>query len=421
MNSSPGGGILSGIRVVEAATYIFGPGAATVMSDFGAEVIKLENPPAGDPYRYLHLVPPLPPSPLDYCFILEGRNKRSLAVNLQCAEGNEILRKLVARADVFLTNFRPSVIKKLGIGYEELQKQNERLIYAHATGYGELGEEVEKPGYDMTAYWARSGLMDNVRNGDAEPCLSLAGMGDHPSAMALSGAIMIALYQRARTARGTKVSTSLMANGAWANGCFIQAALCGAPAYVRRTRATAENAMVNHYAARDGKRFMLCLIQPDKDWPNLCAAVEKNDLIHDARFNTPEARRSNSAELIAILDAAFLSREMAEWKIRFAQHQIPWSAIATIDEIVADKQMEANGVFARFDHPQFGALRTVSSPISVEGMPKRPPMAAPLMGEHSSEVLESVGYTEKEIEEMVARGTIVTARRTAAAPKRNPV
>ncbi len=399
-------GILSGIRVLEIATYIFAPAAATVMSDFGAEVIKIENPPTGDPYRYLHLVPPLPSAEMDYCWILDGRNKKSVALNLQTEEGRDVLMELARRADVLITNFRPSIVKKLRLDYEDLQALNSRLIYAQVTGYGEHGDEVEKPGYDMTAYWARSGLMDNVHNGDSEPCLSLAGMGDHPSSMALFGAIMMALFDRERTGKGTKVSTSLMANGAWANACMIQGALCGSQAYIKRTRTTAHNAMVNHYAARDGERFILCCVQSEKDWPRVCRAIGRDDLIKDARFQTPALRRTNGVELIAIFDAEFAAKEIAEWKQIFAKHEIPWSPVATLDEIVSDPQMAANDVFIEFDHPEFGCQRTVNSPIFLQGSEKRKPTAAPKLGQHTGEVLREIGYAEESIEAMTRKGIL---------------
>ena len=221
-------GILSGLRVIDCGTYIAGPAAAVVMSDFGADVIKIERPPHGDPYRYLPLVPGMPIGNTDYCWILDGRNKRSLALNLGTPEGRDILIKLVESADVFITNYQPDLTRKFRLTWDDLRPLNDRLIYAYVTGYGELGEGAGQPGYDSTAYWARSGLMSTMRYAGNDPVQSPAGFGDHPTSMALFAGIMMALYERERTGRGTKVSTSLMANGAWSNACQIQAAMCGA-------------------------------------------------------------------------------------------------------------------------------------------------------------------------------------------------
>ncbi len=193
--------LLAGIQVVEVATYIFAPAAATVMSDFGADVIKIEPPQTGDPYRFLAKTPPMPVAPIDYCWALDGRNKRSVVLDLKKPQALEVLLKLLERADVFVTNYKPSVLVRLRLTYDELRSRFPRLVYAQATGYGERGPDVNKPGYDMSAYWARSGLMDAAANADGEPCLSLAGMGDHPSAMALFGGIMLALYRRKEPVR----------------------------------------------------------------------------------------------------------------------------------------------------------------------------------------------------------------------------
>ncbi len=248
--------ILSGLRVIDCGTYIAGPAAAVIMSDFGAEVIKIERPPAGDPYRMLYRLPGMALSPIDYNSMLDGRNKRSLALDLGDEACPEALLKLVASADVFITNYQPQLVKKFRLGFEDLQAVNPKLIYAQVTGYGEIGPEADKPGYDMTGYWARSGLMGIMYNADAEPTRSPCGFGDHPTSMSLFAAIMLGLYQRNLTGMGCKVSTSLMANGAWSNSCQIQAALCKASAPERGTRKTCSNPLVNHYLSRDGQRFI---------------------------------------------------------------------------------------------------------------------------------------------------------------------
>lgn len=401
--------ILKGIRVVEVGTYIFGPAAATVMSDFGAEVVKIE-PPGGDPYRYLYLLPPLPSCEKNYCWTLDARNKKSVAVNLKHEAGREIVLKLVRDADVFLTNYHPSVLTKLRLTYDELHPLNNRLIYAHGTGYGETGDEIEKPGFDMTAYWARSGLMAGVRNADGDPALALAGMGDHPSSVSLFAGIMLALFQRERTNRGTKVSTSLMANGAWANGCNIQAALCGGEPYQLRTRATACSALVNHYATRDGKRFILCCIQTAKDWPALCRAVGRADLLEDPKFSKAEPRLRNTPELIAIFDAAFASKDMAEWREIFERHEVTYGPVPGAEDLPGDEQMKANGVLVPIEGAESGEW-TVNSPINLRGEEKVKPRPAPEIGEHTFEVLGALGYGQAEIESLLDAGSIVAAGR----------
>jgi crotonobetainyl-CoA:carnitine CoA-transferase CaiB-like acyl-CoA transferase len=248
-----GGGLFSGLRVLDVASFIAGPAAATILADFGADVVKIEPPGDGDPWRGMAGLPGMPVSEHNYCWALEGRSKRSLALDLKSADGRAVLHRLVRDADVFITNFPLPVRAQLGIAYEQLSHLNPRLVYASLTAYGEAGEEAEKTGFDATAWWARSGLMDTVRSSrDALPARSVPGMGDHPTALALYGAIVTALLRREWAGTGAYVSSSLLASGSWANGTFLQAALCGAEIPDRPPRAEARNALANSTAAVTG-------------------------------------------------------------------------------------------------------------------------------------------------------------------------
>ena len=402
--------ILSGIRVIDCGTYILAPAAATIMSDFGAEVVKVEAPGIGDPHRYLHTIVPMPASNIDYCWQLEARNKKSIVVDLKKPAGREMLLKLVKGADVFITNFPASVVAELRIDDSDLRPLNERLVYAHASGYGEKGPDVEQPGYDMTAWWARSGLMDLIRQGHYEPTLSVGGMGDHPSSTAMFGAIMLALYQRERTGRGDKVFTSLMANGIWSNACFVSAALSGAQPYTYPSRAQSPNALVNHYATRDGKRFILCGIRGDKDWINVCKSIGREDLIANERYSTREKRYANSVEIAKIFDEAFIKKDLAEWRDIFRAQDVTCSPVTQYLDLPNDPAVKANDVIIEFDHPDHGRVRSVNSPMFVEGGPKVPPKRAPKLGEHSVEVAKSLGYSEAAITELVSSGVLHLAK-----------
>ena len=391
--------LLSGIRVIDCGTYIAAPAAAVVMSDFGAEVIKIERPPYGDPYRYLSLVPGMPVSPLHYCWILDGRNKKSVALDLTDAAARDVLLKLVATADVFLTNYQQPLIRKFRIGYEDLAPVNQRLIYAYLSGYGRDGEEAEQPGYDVTAYWARSGMMSSMHNADAEPAQSSPGFGDHPTSMTLFGGIMLGLYRRERTGQGMNVTTSLMANGAWANACSIQGALVGAQFLPKWTRATTVNPIVNHYVTRDQKRFLTCCLDPRKDWLNLCRALGHPEWVDDPRFVTPEHRRANSRVLVALIDAVIAQKDMAEWKEIFREHGVIWGPVPRTAQVPDDPQMQANGIFPEVEP----GVRTVASPLEVEGAEKVKPRKAPEVGQHTIEILESLGYSREAIVDLLNR------------------
>ncbi len=396
-------GILSGLRVVDCGTYIAGPAAATIMSDFGADVIKIERPPYGDPYRYLPLVPGMPEGNRDYCWLLDGRNKKSLALNLKTSPGRDVLMKLVADADVFITNYQPALAAEFQVRWEDLHPLNERLIYAYVTGYGERGDGAGAPGYDATAYWARSGLMGNMHYAGNDPCQSPPGFGDHPTSMALFSGILLALLNRHQTGRGMKVSTSLMANGAWSNACLIQAALCGATFLPRWTRSSAINPLVNHYVSRDGVRFFFCLLDPGKDWRNFCKSLERADLIDDARFSTPALRIQNGPALIAIIDEAMTQKEAADWRRIFAAHEVIWGPVPDPWQVPDDAQMAANGVFTEIEGC---GLRTVNNPVNLDGMDKVSPRLAPSVGQHTREILLALGYSELDVDAMLEAGIV---------------
>src|SRR5260221_1038320 len=286
-------GIFEGLKVLDCASFIAAPAAATVLSDFGADVIKIEPPGQGDPYRNLPHLPGYPASLHNFAWMLESRNKKSLALDLSKREGQAVLYRLVTEADVFITNFPPGVRQRLGITYEELKPLNERLVYGSFTGYGEKGEEANKPGFDSNAYWARSGLMDLVRADEhTTPARSIAGMGDHPCAMAFYGAIVTALYQRERTGKGSHVASNLMANGISANGILAQAKLVGAKFGERRPRERALNAVTNHYQCKDGPWLILSLLNEERQKPALARCLGPVELVTDFPFATKNDRHA---------------------------------------------------------------------------------------------------------------------------------
>jgi len=400
-----GGHVLAGITVLDVGSWIAGPAAATVMSDFGAEVIKVE-PPGGDPYRDFYHVTGAPTSDINYPWLLDARNKKSVVLDLAIPAARDALLVLVARADVFLTNQPPARIERLRLGYEELSAVNPRLVYASLTGYGDEGEEANKLGFDINAWWARSGLMDVVRAPGAPPAGSVPGMGDHPSAMTLFGAIMLALYQRERTGRGAKVSSSLLSNGAWANAILIQAALSGATFVPRPPRERALNALLNLYQSRDGRWFVLTLLREEREWGRLARAIGREDLLTDARFATMAARHANSTALVKVLDEVFAGKDWPEWRGILEAHRITFGPMARITEPGDDRQMVAAQTIVPLEIPERPGMRTVMSPIQVSGQSKVPPRRAPELGEHTRDVLRSVGYDDAALQRLRATGAL---------------
>ncbi len=396
---------LAGIRVIDCGTYVAGPAAATVMSDFGADVIKIERPGGGDLWRLFSRLPGTAHAEIDWCWVLTNRNKRSVALDLARPEGRDALIRLVKSADVFVTNYQRQLLTRFSLHYEDLSAVNPRLIYAHLTGYGDAGEDCDDPAFDALAYWARSGLMTSVTGLDGTPSAPRPGMGDHPTSMSLFGAIMLGLYRRERTGKGMRVTTSLMASGAWANACDLQAKFCNAVFPTRGEGKHPPNPLTAVYLTADQKMFLLVLIDPDNEFPRLCAAFGQPDLATGDLFSTNAARGENAAALYAILQSQFESRPFAEWRQLFRANDIKFAPLPKLDDVVLDPQMRASGAIVRLDD---GTLETVNSPVFISGVEKRRPHRAPAIGEHSREVLREIGYSDKEIDALIKSGAAMT-------------
>ncbi len=387
--------IFEGLRVIDCSSFIAAPGAAAVLSDFGADVIKIEPPGAGDAGRNLSRLPGNPKTDQSYGWLLDNRNKRGVVIDLAKPDGQAVLHRLASQADVFITNYPLAVRKKLGLGYDTLSGLNGRLVYASFTGYGERGAEAAKPGFDMTAYWARSGLMDGCRpDASLPPARALTGMGDHPSAMSLFGAVMMGLYQRERTGRGSQVGSSLIANGFWANGFNVQAALCNATFFPRPPREQLFNALTAYYRCRDDKWLILTILNEERQWPVLAKCLDRETLIDDPRFAGQKDRFKNAGQLIAELDAAFAARDRAEWRKILTAAGLVFEIVASSQDTATDQQAIDAGVLVPFEND---TLMTVTSPVHMDGVDKVKPRKAPEVGQHTDEVLSEAGYTADDI------------------------
>ena len=391
--------LFSDLKVIDCASWIAGPAAATILSDFGANVVKIEPPGAGDPWRARSANLE---SKANHYWHLTARNKRSLALDLKHDDGRAILYRLATSADVFITNFPLPVRDRLRLAPADLLPLNPRLIYASFTAYGETGPEAAKTGFDSTAYWARTGLMDAVRaDPDTVPARSAPGMGDHPSATALYAAIVTALYRREKTGRGGLVTSSLLANGLWANACFVHTRLNGELVPHRPPREHAPNPLANHYRSRDGRWFIMALFNEQRQLKPFLVTIGRAHWINDPRFATTETRRQYARELVALLDDAFAERDLADWRCLLDAASVTFGVVGTLDDVLGDEQMRANGALV-----PFADGLTVSSPFQLAGETKVAARPAPTVGQHSAELLREAGYDPVEISRLRELGVL---------------
>ena len=405
--------IFSGLKVVDLASFIAGPSAAVILSDFGADVIKVE-PPSGDLWRHGHQVPPQPQSKDAYPWHLANRNKRGLTLDLKSPSAQQVLEMLVKWADVFIVNTPHPARKRLKLEYEYVVQWNPRLIYADVTGFGEKGPDADLPGFDITSYWARSGLLSMTRDAGAPPTWPVGGSGDNATAVGLYSAIVTALYRRERTGRGSYVTTSLLAEGVWSASVSIQAALSGAKFFLH-DRKNPANAALNVYRAADGTWFVL-IVTPDK-LAAVAKAIGRADLLTDPRFSDPAKLAENRAQLTAILDEVFGAQPMAHWYEVFSGLHVTFGAVRGPEEVINDPQLRANDIVVPLEGAGGKLTSTISSPIQVHGVSKVSARRAPELGEHNEEVLKELGFGATDIEGLRAGGAVPAVKHAEEATK----
>jgi formyl-CoA transferase len=398
MSSTP---LLEGLHVVDLASFIAGPAAATVLGDFGADVVKVEPPHMGDAYRSLSRIPPNPQvEGVNYPWQLDNRNKRSIALNLKSPSARPVLESLVRWADVLVTNFPPRTREKLGLEYDALAPLNPRLIYADVTGFGEEGPDAHLPGFDVTAYWARSGLMDLTRQRDVAPATNAFGSGDHSTAITLFAGIMTALYRREKTGQGARVTASLLAEGAWAASMWLQAVLVGAKPPRPIDRSDPPNALVNMYRTADDRWIVLGFANEDKQVPPFLKAIGHPEAAENPRYADTPSRRAHAAEIVGLLDKTFATRSLAEWRELLDAAGLTYGVVQTLEECAQDPQLLANQVFVPIDDGSDDPHLTVDSPVRLDQEQKVRPGPAPDLGEHTESVLRDLGFDAAGIEEL---------------------
>jgi len=398
------GYLLDDITVIDAATFLAGPGAATIMADFGANVIKIE-PPGGDGYRQLAGNAEVP-----YHWLLTSRNKKSLALDLTKDAGKALMHALIAKADVLTTNFLQPALERYELEYERVKSVNPKLVYAHMSGYGMRGPEVSRRAFDITAWWGRSGLMEFVRDPGQTPLQPAPGMGDHSTATAMFGAIMTGLYRREKTGEGCQVSTSLSANGVWANGMALQGVIAGTDLGQHRQEKGWINPFMSAYASSDGAFVVLAIPAPMKEWAALCNAMGHPEWQQDERFADQRTIMRNRRELLALIAEAAAKFTFDELMERLDSHDVTCGPVQPMAAILEDEQLRANDIVIETGDQGEGYDLTINSPINVLEETKKPPERAPDVGANSVEVLQALGFDDAYIGELLAAKVVLGPR-----------
>ncbi|MFO1081309.1 MAG: CoA transferase [Reyranellaceae bacterium] len=395
---------LAGLRVLDISSFIAAPAAAVVLADWGADVVKVEGP-EGDPNRrIMHDSSNYPKAEVNYPWHLDSRNKRSVVLDLKAPDGRAALDRLIAASDVLICNFPPPVRDKLKLDYDSAKAVNPRLIYASLTGYGESGPDRDRPGFDVTAYFARSGMLEAQRYEGGPPGVPVPAQGDRATAMSLVSAILMAVIHRDRTGEGAWVGTSLLGNGLWSCGVVAQAALVGAYLPHRPPPERPRSALGNIYRTSDDRWLQLTIVREDKMWPGVCAALERPDLAQDARFATTADRRRHSTELATVLREAFAVRPYEHWLAALAGNGITFGVISRPQDVPDDAQAVACGAVVDTAIPEMP--RTLANPIKLGFASPRIAGPAPALGEHSDAVLTEAGLTAAEIAALRKTGAV---------------
>ena len=399
---------LKGIKVIDAASFIAAPLVSALMSDYGAEVIKIE-PLTGDTYREAVIGGHVwPESEVDWAFILENRNKRSLSIDLKSKEGQIIIKKLIQQSDVFITNLPKTPREKLGLTDIIVRKLNPKIIYASLTGYGENGPDSNRTALDSTAYFARSGLMDWSKTIDSEgiPPFPIPGGGDHPTGLSLFTSILLALMNKEKTGLGTSVSTSLLANGVWSNAMLIQAILSGHKPIDTFYWETL-SAMRNIYTLKDKSLFFMLLTNEEKHWDPFIQSFNLGFLHNNTKFNTKDNRQLNKKELKIILQEEFIKYTYEEVREKLVNIGIVFTKIMKTENTIIDPQTNLNNMFMNIEGEDIEKLKLVSPPLNIENAPRKNATKAPKLGEHNIEILKELGYTMEEIKILQNNKTIL--------------
>ena len=398
---------LDGVKVIDLTYFVAGPGAARILADWGADVIKVE-PSFGDPGRGTGATMSCPTvKDCNPFYTAYNANKRGLSLNLKSDEGKAVLYKLLESADVFVSSYRTGALRRLGLDYDSLSKKFPHLIWAQINGFGDFGPAKDNAGFDTVAFWARSGAMIDITEKDTSPVNPLIGFGDATTSCSLSGGICAALYQKAKTGKGCKVMVSLFAQAIWSESAGMVSTQYGDE--YPKTRLNPGSPVMDTFKSADDKWFYMSILEPDRYNDALMKELGRNDLVGDPRYCTAAAAKAHSSELVEILSAEFAKHTMDEIAAMFARADIAYDRVQHIKEVLDDPQALENMYTIPVENrdgtvtkqPMTPIRFATTEPARIEDIAPTMERQAPLVGEHSAEILKEHGYTDEDIQKLV--------------------
>ena len=392
--------LFSELKVIDAASFLAGPCAATVLADYGADVVKIE-PLSGDRHRSIAAK-----HAADWSWQLTDRSKRGLAMDITRPEGYAVLTELISQADVFVVNFSAGQMKKHNLEWETLKAINPRLIYAQISAYGLKGPEADRKAFDLTGWFARTGILDMMHDKDVPPTVPAGGVGDHATSMALYAGVLTALFKRQQTGEGSMVSTSLAACGAWANGLNLQAVIAGVDGAARRDVEGWSNPIQNVFTTKDGRHILTALQNIVRDFPKLAQVLEKPEWLVDESMKPVKPLFRNRFTARQRISAAFAEFDAATLCRCLDEVGIVYSLIYKNAEVIEDEQLLANNVIIPFDSGKPGCDRTFASPFQLSSEAQQTPRPAPEIGQHSEQILSEFGISDARIAALIDAGVV---------------
>jgi len=394
---------LEGVRVVEVASFLAAPSAAALMADLGADVIKVE-PPNGDTFRGngAHMHGDLP---INYRFEVDNRGKRSIALNLSSTSAEKVLKKLVSSADIFITNLTTKRTKKYGLDFESVKIIQPQIVYGHLVGYSSKGIDSERPGFDATAFWGRSGVMGLMGDKGTPEIQSRSGQGDHPTGLNLLAAILAALRLKEKTGKAQRVEVSLQRTGLWTIATDMQQAL-NLPEHqpFRFDRADPIQPMRGTYETADNRWLILTMHNVPKYWPRLCRALKRSDWEQDSRFTTIGELLKNGSKIVSQIENIFRTKDLSYWAKKLDQEECIWAPAASLSEVASDPVLREQGAFETLLDSDGNPYEIVSTPFMIDGVDVRAKKRAPSVGENNLDILMEIGFSETEISDLAGEG-----------------